>query len=235
MTNGVDFDLAVERMFELLVRGDRDGTRAFGAELIRGGMTPRELLANVFWPVHEKLDQFFRNDQVTDLSYRLATRLLRQFAAQVGGALERPTTRTRSIFMTCGPCETEELGAQIAADLLESDGFRVTLAGGGIPLDELLSHAHALRPDVLCMFCSAPTDLPTVRQAIDHIRGRDALPDTQIVVGGGVFNRASGLAEEIGADLWADDPIELALVLSEEPERRMSQDQRTVGKQRKAA
>ena len=32
----------------------------------------------------------------------------------------------------------------------------------------------------------------------------------QIVVGGGIFNRAAGLAEEIGADLWATGPDDLA-------------------------
>lgn len=35
----------------------------------------------------------------------------------------------------------------------------------------------------------------------------------QIVVGGGIFNRAPGLAEEIGADLWATSPRELLSVL----------------------
>ena len=47
-----------------------------------------------------------------------------------------------------------------------------------------------------------------------------ACPHLQIVVGGGVFNRADGLAEEIGADLWACSPIELVDVLTENPAHR---------------
>ena len=56
-----------------------------------------------------------------------------------------------------------------------------------------------------------------------------------IVVGGGVFNRAYGLAEEIGADLWAGDPLELVQVMNECPQRRMTGSQRTVGRKRRPA
>ncbi|MEM9082333.1 MAG: hypothetical protein AAGB34_01970, partial [Planctomycetota bacterium] len=57
-----------------------------------------------------------------------------------------------------------------------------------------------------------------------------ACRQTQVVVGGGVFNRAEGLAEEIGADLWGEDPMDVIQAIVDEPECRMSQDQRTVGK-----
>ena len=39
------------------------------------------------------------------------------------------------------------------------------------------------------------------------------MPGLKIAFGGGVFARAPGLAEEMGADLWADDPFELIRVL----------------------
>jgi hypothetical protein len=57
----------------------------------------------------------------------------------------------------------------------------------------------------------------------------------QIVVGGGVFNRAEGLAEEIGADLWARTPRELLDKLVQHSTRRATAEQRTVGRGRKSA
>ena len=89
------------------------------------------------------------------------------------------------------------------------------------------------RPDVLLMFASAPGDAPNIRLLIDSIRGVGACPDMQIVVGGGVFNRAEGLAEEIGADLWARTPAELLERLATEPARRATEEQRTVGRNRR--
>ena len=83
------------------------------------------------------------------------------------------------------------------------------------------------------MFASAPGDAPQIRRLIDTIRSIDACPDLQIVVGGGVFNRAEGLAEEIGADLWATNPGELLDRLANEPDRRATPEQRTVGRHRR--
>jgi MerR family transcriptional regulator, light-induced transcriptional regulator len=36
-------------------------------------------------------------------------------------------------------------------------------------------------------------------------------------VGGGVFNRADGLAEEMGADLWAYSPADVVDLLTNDP------------------
>jgi hypothetical protein len=57
----------------------------------------------------------------------------------------------------------------------------------------------------------------------------------QIVVGGGVFSRAEGLAEEIGADLWARDPRELIDKLDAQKDRRATPEQRTVGRNRRTS
>ena len=45
-------------------------------------------------------------------------------------------------------------------------------------------------------------------------------PDMQIVVGGGIFNRAPGLDEEIGADLSANSPRDLLEKLVSEGDAR---------------
>jgi len=50
---------------------------------------------------------------------------------------------------------------------------------------------------------------------------------------GGVFNRAEGLAEEIGSDLFASDPIEALSILDTYPDKRATPQQQTVGRKRR--
>ena len=50
---------------------------------------------------------------------------------------------------------------------------------------------------------------------------------------GAVFNRAEGLAEEIGADLWASHPLELVDAMIDDADIRATPAQRTVGRTRK--
>jgi methanogenic corrinoid protein MtbC1 len=119
------------------------------------------------------------------------------------------------------------------ADLAEADGYEVLFAGGGVAADEILAEVAERGIDILLMFASAPQDAPGIRQLIDTVRSVNACPNLQIVVGGGVFNRAEGLAEEIGADLWARDPEELLAKLVTERARRAGAEQRTVGRTRR--
>jgi methanogenic corrinoid protein MtbC1 len=62
---------------------------------------------------------------------------------------------------------------------------------------------------VLLLFASSAKDAPFIRELIDGIRENGAYGQMQIVVGGGIFNRAPGLAEEIGADVCAASPSDL--------------------------
>ncbi len=225
--------LLSERLFETLITGDRVASRLIVDRARQDGYTPERLISEVFWPTYENLERLHRADNLTRLAHHMATRLLRVLSDQVARDLDITGSRNRSVFAVCGPSEGEELGAQMAVDLLEGAGFEVTFAGGGVAADEILQRVQETHPDVLLTFASAASDLPDIRQLIDTIREIGACDSTQIAVGGGVFNRAEGLAEEIGADIWAVDPLEMVDTLIDEPERRAAPDQRTVGKTRR--
>ncbi len=222
-----------ERFFEVLIAGDRPAARKLVQESLRAGATPETLITDLFWPTFETLERLYRSDQLTRLCHHTATRLLRVLVDQNAGTLELNGSRGRRVLAFCGPCEAEELGAQMAVDLLEGCGFSVTFGGGGIANDEILARVHEDQPDVLLMFASASHDLPDIRRLIDTLRSIGAAPQMQIAVGGGVFNRAEGLAEEIGADVWARSPLEMVERLVNDPDRRATADQRTVGRGRR--
>lgn len=234
----MNLELLLDAFFEALVEGNRPRARRLVEETRKQGWSAEEVMIDLCWAVYERIEKMYRKDTMTRVQHRIATRLLRVLVDQVAGSLTIAAAgeggSRREVFACCGPTDSDELGAQMAVDLLEANGFSVTFTGGGIPADEILGQLHERRPDVLLMFASAPSDLPEIRQMIDQLREIGALPNLQIVVGGGVFNRAEGLAEEIGADLWAKDPLELVDEMVANPTRRANAEQRTVGKIRRA-
>jgi len=223
----------IERLFETLISGDRAATRNVVHQAEESLGSAESVITDLFWPTHQQIDKLFRSDQLAPLNHHLATRLLRVMVDQTSSRLKISPPRNRTIFSVCGPSESEELGAQMAVDLLEAAGFHIFFAGGGVAPDEILSRVQEDKPDVLLMFSSAAQDLPGIREMIDRIREIGACPNLQVAVGGGVFNRADGLAEEIGADIWATSPLEMVDCLLGEPERRAAVNQRTVGRNRK--
>jgi methanogenic corrinoid protein MtbC1 len=225
-------EILTERLFEALIEGNRDAARAVLDEQRQAGVNPELVVTDLCWPVYELIETMHRQDRLTTLAYNLATRMLRTVVDQASRDLLAwsGAARTgRTVFACCGPSEGSELGAQMAVDLLEASGFRVRFAGGAVPADEIQETVQTTRPDVLLMFCSEPRDLPEIRRLIDTLHEVGACPHTQIAVGGGVFNRAEGLAEEIGADLWATHPLEMVEILLDDADIRATPDQRTVG------
>ena len=228
-------DLVIERLFEALINGDRAWSRTIISELSEQGTTPEQLITDVYWPTYEMVARLYRNDQLSTIAHHMATRLLRTLLDQTAANLTRQPELGRTVFAVCGPTDADELAAEMAVDLMEAAGLTVAFAGGGIATDEILAQVQQNHPDALVIFASAPSDLPEIRGLIDTMQEIGACTNTQVIVGGGVFNRADGLAEEIGADLWATDPADLVEVMLLEPERRATPDQRTVGRKRRAA
>lgn len=229
-------EILIERLFESLISGDRQYARTIVQEQIHAGVTQEILLTDLFWPTYELVERLHREDQITTLAHNMASRLLRVLVDQSSRELLATSDAPplgRRVFACCGPSEGSELGGQMAVDLLEAAGFEVQFAGGGLPIDEIRATVQEQKPHALLMFCSEPSDLPDIRVLIDSLHEIGACPHTQIVVGGGVFNRAEGLAEEIGADLWATHPLELVDRMIDEATVRATEDQRTVGRTRK--
>jgi len=230
----VNLEALSQRLMESLVNGDRDWARTIVDDARAGGMTPEQVVTDLFWPTYSEISNFFRHDQMTTLAHHMATRLLRTLVDQTAREFTRSARNGKTVFAVCGPTDADELAAQMAVDLLDREGFTISFAGGGIANDEILERVQETQPDALLLFASAPSDLPEVRDLIDTLREIGACRKTQLIVGGGVFNRAEGLAEEIGADLWASDPVDLVSEMKQNAQRRAPEGQRTVGKKHKA-
>ena len=110
---------------------------------------------------------------------------------------------------------------------------RAALAGGGVPDDEVLSLIGSERPDLLIMFGTLPSGVPAVRKLIDYLREVNSCPNMQIMCCGGIYKRAEGLAEEIGADLYAPDAADAVAIATNNPGRKATVDQQTVGRSRR--
>lgn len=205
----MNLESTLEQLFGHLVSGDRPAARGLVNDLYDSGVPAEDVSRQIFWPALEMVHTLHRNDQLTNLAHHYATRLLRALVDQAQARYSLKARRNRKICLFCGPNEPEELAGQLVADLLEADGYDVFFAGGGVANDEILAEVGQQEPDVLVMFASSNRDAPQIRMLIDTVRELNACPNMQIVVGGGIFNRAPGLAEEIGADLHASSPSDL--------------------------
>ena len=221
------------RFIAPLFSGDRSGSRALIAEAFEEGLSAEEILMQIIWPTMEKVQGMYRADRINTGIHHMASRLLRMLADQLTLRLNRAERNGRSMLVVCSPGEPEELGAQITTDIAEARGWTVHFAGGGVPNDEIVGWIGQLQPQVLMVYGTVPSGAPMVRQLIDLLHDVGICPKLQIICSGGVFNRAEGLAEEIGSDLFAPNPLDALGILQGYPSKRATADQQTVGRKRR--
>lgn len=234
MTQGNEAIANLSRLYvEPLLVGDRTVCRNLIEAALKGGLPAQDLLIKLVWPTMELLQSLYREDRISISSLNLATRLNRSITDQLSAKLDRNEANGKNVLIFCGDDEPEELGGQICADLFEADGYVVRFAGGGVPEDEVLKLIGDTRPHLLVMFGTLPTGVPAVRKLVDYLREVNSCPEMQIMCCGGIYKRAEGLAEEIGADLYAPDAAEAVQIANDQRGRKATVDQQTVGRTRR--
>jgi methanogenic corrinoid protein MtbC1 len=204
----------VEKYLDALLRGDRKNSRAVIEETLQSGTPTNLVYMEVVWPTMVEIEKLLRAERITSAQEHLATRLNRTIVDQLQNKLPRRPARNKKIMVCCAPEELQELGGQIIADLFESDGWEVRFLGGSLTNDDILTFAHEYAPDILLIYGTSPKQAPSVRQLIDRIKEVNAHPNMQVMVSGGLFNRAEGLWQEIGADAFAataEQALEIAV------------------------
>lgn len=228
----IDTELS-RNYLQTLMSGNRTTCRKLIDQALDIGFEPHALLIQLIWPTMELLQELYKEDRINQAVFNMATRLNRSTTDQITARLDPKPANGKKVLIVCGNDEPEELGGQICADLFESDGWCVRFAGGGVPDDEVLSLLGSERPDLLIMFATLPSGVPNVRKLIDYLRDVGSCPNMQIMCCGGIYKRAEGLAEEIGADLYAPDAAAAVSVANDNPHQRATVDQQTVGRTRR--
>lgn len=204
----------LQRYLDALLRGDRQACRAAIEEALQTGTPANSVYLDIIWPIMVQIERLLRQDRIPSAAEHLATRINRTIVDQLQNKLPRRPAKAKKIVVCCDQAELQELGAQIMADLFESDGWEVKFLGGGLTNDDILAFVNQYAPDILLLYGSTPKQAPSIRRLIDTIRDVNAWPNLRIMVSGGLFNRVEELWQEIGADLFAATAAEALRVAS---------------------
>ena len=202
-------NIFLQQYLDALLAGDRRQCRTIIEEILhRNSASIVSVYSDVVWPIMMEIDNLYHEERITSSQEHLATRINRTIVDQLQNKLPRQPLMERKVVVCSSLRETSELGGQIIVDMFESAGWDVRFLGGGMGNDDILSFVHDFRPDVLVIYGTQPAEAPEIRNIIDRVREINALPNMKIMLSGGVFGRAEGLWEEIGADLFAKDATE---------------------------
>lgn len=92
----------------------------------------------------------------------------------------------KTALITCVDKEFHEIGARMAADVFELNGWNTYFLGASTPTREIVKFIEIKKPDVVGLSFSFYMNLLRLLEVIDHIRKN--YPDQKIIIGGQGIN-----------------------------------------------
>ncbi|MDG2053107.1 MAG: hypothetical protein P8J86_00210 [Phycisphaerales bacterium] len=207
---------AREQLIGQLLSGDRHGGRMAVRRMTAEYGTLGQAISDVLWPALLGIESMAASEGISVFQHHYALSTLRGMIDQAGNGFSRRLARGKTVMIVSGPDDGNECAGELLATLLEADGYHVFFTRGIASSDEVVAEMARLSPDAVVVFSASAEDLPWIRSLTSRLTDWPSTSRPSVVIGGGIFARVPGLAQEIGAATVADDPVAVAKVLQTE-------------------
>jgi MerR family transcriptional regulator, light-induced transcriptional regulator len=203
----IDREALSAQYLRAALAGDRrEALRVVVEDGFDRGLAVPELLLRVITPAQYEIGRLWQLNEISVAQEHIATAISQLVVSFLYPRIERSPRNGKWVLVACAPGELHELGARIAADFLEMDGFHVRFLGANVPSSSLAKMVRDTRPDLVVVSAATSLCFPKLREMIERLReaGGPALP---ILVGGSALIWASACDVPAGAvhapgDAW---------------------------------
>lgn len=199
----------VDRYVEEAVRGERRSAIRTALDMFDRGASQHLVIEDLLAASQRQVGERWHRNQLTVADEHIATGVS---AAALDAVVSEggPVDGDGHTIVVCAEGDWHSLAAQMFGESLRSFGVGVTVLGASIPTRHVVEMLSRLEADSLAVSCSLPIHFPGVIRLVEaaHAIG------VPVIVGGRAFG-ASGdeRAERLGADAWAANADQAALVL----------------------
>lgn len=210
---GESLGIQASRFLELLLLSDSREAERYILGLLAEGYALEDIYVDVIQSALREVGRLWierrigveREHYCTAAAQGCIARLYpRLFEGHFG---ERPR-----LLAACAGEELHELGLRMVADLLELDGWDSEFLGSSVPSEALAAAVAERKPRLVCLSATIASHISTVERCIELIRGLDSESRPVIMVGGYPFLIDRGLWMAVGADAFASDARDAAIV-----------------------
>jgi methanogenic corrinoid protein MtbC1 len=189
---------------QAILQGDRQAALAVATEALAAGTQVADIYLNMIQTSMYEIGRRWESNQITVADEHLATAITQWVLAQLYDRLDIPDPHRGRAIITGIEGEFHQVGANMVADMLESDGWDVRFLGSNVPHQAVLQSIDDHGATVLGISTTMVVHLPNVDRLVADARARFG-SGLRVIVGGAAFRGDPKLAERVGADAFAAD------------------------------
>lgn len=175
--------------YNSLLEGNKERCADIIRTLIEDGTDLKEIYTDLFQKSLYQIGNLWDKSKLSIPEEHLATQITESLISRFSPANGKDKSGKKALI-TCIDKEYHELGAKMAANIFEMNGWQSYFLGASVPTKEILKFIKLKEPDVLGISFSLYLNLLRFTELIDHIT--KIFPDQKIIVGGQALKDNNG-------------------------------------------
>ena len=178
-----------ERYLQALLAGDLNAATETVARLVAAKVGLADIYVSVLAPAMVQIGELWCEEKVNVAQEHLATQITLSQMEKLRLMQSMPRPVPYQVMVSCVEGERHYLGARMAADLFQLEGWSVDYLGPDVPTRALIEIVEARRPGLLCLSVTLEINLKAARILI---KGLTTIPDRPKILIGGFFGGKVG-------------------------------------------
>ncbi|MGM0421417.1 MAG: cobalamin B12-binding domain-containing protein [Bacillota bacterium] len=198
------------RFLNSLLRTDREEAQKVIDEALENDISLEDIYLEIFQKTMIRVGELWHLGTIKVDEEHYITSMIQNIMMQLWPRIFSREKIGHTILVCTVGNELHEMGARILCDIMEIKGWKSIYLGAALPVDNIISAIKKHEPDLVGLSVTMPFYLDQCEKAVKKIKSNDSIKNVSIALGGRAFSLAPHLPEEWGADVMANNGVELA-------------------------
>ncbi len=164
---------------------------------LESGVLADQIYLDVFQPTGYAVGRLWQENLFSVAQEHLATAIIEREMGNLHSYFSPRQDRQRTLVIGCVDGELHRVGAHMAADFFEQDGWTVYYLGSSVPSATFIAMAREMQADLIGLASQTIYRLPAIIDFMHQLQshGLDGLP---VMVGGQAFVQQPELVSSLG-------------------------------------
>ena len=206
-----------QKIYDAIIEGDEDKALEEAKTLLAQGVPPIDIINQGLITAMEEIGRLYKEEEIFIPEMMMAAQAVTEVINTLKPHMPAGSGSRGAIVIGTVGGDIHDIGKNLVALLLYSNGYTVHDLGNNVAPDEFVAAAQEYNADIVALSALLTTTMENMDHTIEAFTEAGLRDKVKIIIGGAPVT--GEYAEEIGADGYSDDAqgaVELAGRLLEE-------------------